>query len=154
MSVLRFIVALIWGSLSAQLFLQAVISFVIAVVYFVALIFSKVRKSSNATGGLVSFGESFLFIVLFGGGNWLISYFIDWENWNASSVAGLASFLLTLLAMSPQVPGRVLLAHKCAWVPDFFEASNCVPPNERVAFARRHSCSGPQSSAARPDFIG
>jgi hypothetical protein len=107
----------------------------------VALAFSTVRKTYNATGGLVSLGQSVLFVVLFGGGDWLVSHFIDNENWNVSSIASLVSFLLTLLAMSPQVPGRVLLARKCAWVPDFFEASNRVPPNERVAFARRHGFS-------------
>jgi hypothetical protein len=45
MSILIFIVALIWGSLAAQFFIQTIISFIIASLYVVALAFSRVKRT-------------------------------------------------------------------------------------------------------------
>jgi hypothetical protein len=135
---LVFAVAVIWGSLSAQFLVQTILSFVIALLYLVGVAFSKVSKALNATGFLMSFVQSVTFGVIFVGGNYLSSYYISYDSWNAASTASVVSFLATVIYVSRQIPGKLRLAKMCAWVPYFFEASNCVPRSERVAFARRY----------------
>jgi hypothetical protein len=138
MAIVIFSVAIIWGSLSAQFLVQVTTSLVVSLVYLAGIALSKVSRAMNLMGALTSFGQSIIFGILFVGGSWLISeYVIDFDRWNAASIASLLSFLGTIIYVSPQVPGKVLLARMCAWVPDFMQASMRVPAAERIAFARR-----------------
>jgi len=62
----------------------------------------------------------------------------SYDTWNTASTASVVSFLATIIYVSRQVPGKILLAKMCAWVPYFLEASNRVPRSERIAFARKY----------------
>jgi hypothetical protein len=136
--ILIFVVAVIWGSLSAQFLVQVITSFVVASVYLTASIFAKVSRGMNCAGALTSFVQSILFGIVFVGGNWFTSkYVIDYATWNAASIASLFAFMATIIYVAPQVPGKIVLAKMCAWVPDFVEASMRVPAAERISFARR-----------------
>jgi hypothetical protein len=137
MAVLIFLGAIIWGSLSAQFLVQTVTSFTIGIIYFSGLVFSKVAKSRNATGFAVSVAQVLLYGALFYGGNWLSSYYIDYDTWNATFVASVLSFLAMIVYGALQVPDKILLARMAAWRPYFMQASMAVPMNERVAFARK-----------------
>jgi hypothetical protein len=64
-------------------------------------------------------------------------YVIDYATWNATATASLFAFLGTIIYCARQVPGKILLAKMCAWVPSFREASMRVPAAQRVAFARK-----------------
>ncbi len=136
-AVLIFIWSIAWGSLSAQFFVQTVASLIIALIFSTGLAFSKVAKSRNTIGFGTSAAQVLLFGALFQGGNWLSSYVIDYGSWNATSIAGLLSFLFTFAYCIPQVPGKLLLARMSAWRPYFAEASMAVPASERVEFARK-----------------
>jgi hypothetical protein len=138
MAVLIFIWSIVWGALSAQFLVQAVASLIIALIFLAGLAFSKVAKSLNTIGFVTSAAQVLLFGALFQGGNWLSSYVIDYESWNATSIAGLLSFLVTVVYCISQVRGKLLLARMSAWRPYFMEASMVVPANERVAFARKY----------------
>jgi hypothetical protein len=86
---------------------------------------------------LVSTLQVLLFAALFVGGNWLSSFFIECETWNATSIVSLLPFLAMLVYGGLQVSGRLLLARMSAWQPYFVEASMTMPPAERLAFARK-----------------
>ena len=133
-----FVSAVIWGALSAQFLVQAIVSLCIALLFLSGVAFSKVSKVMNFAGSLTSLFQSIIFGVLFVGGNYFSSGYIRYDSWNAASIATVVSFLATIIYVSQQIPGKILLAKMCAWVPYFFEASNCIPENERVAFARRY----------------
>ena len=138
MAILSFIFALVWGTLSAQFFLQFIVSLSTLTIHVSAFLFSKVDKRNNSAGCIALLTQTIIFAVLFFGGNWLYGMIIDYGTWNATSIASLALFLLTLICMLPQIPGKILLAWKCAWIPYFFEASNAMPPHERIAFAKNY----------------
>jgi hypothetical protein len=131
------LLVIIWGALSAQFLVQTVTSLVVAIIYLSGLAFSKVAKSRNATGFAVSAAQVLVFAALFYAGNWLSANFIDYDAWNATSIAGLLSFTVTIVYCALQIPGKLLLARMTAWRPYFMEASMAVPANERIAFARK-----------------
>jgi hypothetical protein len=134
----KFFLAILWGSLSAQFSVQVVVSFIIALVHLSGVFFSKVSAAMNLTGALTGFAQSIMFGALFVGGNWATSkYIVDYYTWNAASIAALLAFVVTMIYVSPQVPGKVLLARMCAWVPHFMEAQMHEPRKQRVAFARK-----------------
>jgi hypothetical protein len=135
--ILIFIGAVIWGSLSAQFLMQAIVSLIVSLICLAAVAFSRVSKLNNATGALTSFLQSIIFGALFVVVNWFTSGYIRYDGWSATSIAGGISFLATIICVSPQVPGKILLARMCAWVPYFLEASNHVPRYERITFARK-----------------
>jgi hypothetical protein len=137
MGVLKFVGAIVWGALSAQFLVQTVTSFIIAIIYVTGLACSKVAKSHNAIGSAVSVAQVVVFAALFYGGNWLSIYFVNYDTWNAASIAGLLSFLLGIVYGALQVPGKLLVARMAGWRPYFMEASMTVPAHERVAFARK-----------------
>lgn len=136
--ILRFIAGVIWGSLSAQFLVQVVTSLIVEFVYLAGVALSKVSRAMNSTGALVSVGQTLLFGVLCFGGNWITrEYVIDYNTWNEGSIASLLAFLGTIIYCARQVPGKIVLAKMCAWVPNFMEASMRVPPAERIALPRR-----------------
>jgi hypothetical protein len=114
-----------------------VVAFVVSLVYFTGIVFAKVSKRMNLMGAATSFLQSILFIIFFGGGNWLSSYIVDYDTWNVASIAALISFVVTIICIFSQVPGKIFLAKMSAWSPYFFEASMAVPTHKRVAFARK-----------------
>jgi hypothetical protein len=63
--ILSFIVAVIWGSLSAQFLVQVVTSFAITLVYLAAIISAKVSRVTNCAGALTSFLQSIMFGIFF-----------------------------------------------------------------------------------------
>jgi hypothetical protein len=137
-AILIFAGAALWGSLSAQFLVQVITCLDVAVVYLTGIIFGKVSRGMNCTGALVSFVQSIMFGILFLGGNWLTSkYIIDYGTWNAASIASVFAFVGTIIYVAPQVPGKIVLAKMCALVPNFVDASMCVPAAQRVAFARK-----------------
>lgn len=138
MAAVVFVSAAIWGSLSAQFLVQAILSLCIALLHLSGIAFSKVSRAMNSTGFLTSLFQSIIFGVLFAGGNYISSGYIRYDSWNAASIASVASLLATIIYVSRQVPGKIALAKMCTWVPYFFEASNCMPANERVEFARKY----------------
>lgn len=135
---MRFLVAVVWGSLSAQFLVQVVACLIISVVYLSGLLFSRVPKVLNAGGTAVSFVQAIIFAALFVGGNWLASDYIDYGSWNTDSIAGVVAFLFTIVYCGVQVPGKVLLARLCAWQPSFFYLVNIEPAHARVAYARAY----------------
>lgn len=137
MSTLIFIAGLIWGSLSAQFFVQTIVCLVVASLHLLGFVFSSVSKANNALGAGVALFQTILFGALFVGGNWIASNYIDYEEWNATSIGGLITFLATIAYIARQVPGKIMLANMCAWEPYFFEASSAMPVNERIAFAKK-----------------
>jgi hypothetical protein len=124
-----------------QFLVQTVTSLIIGIIYSAGLAFSKVAKSRNSTGFAVSVVQVLLYTALFYGGNWFASHYIDYDSWNATSIASLLSFLAMIVYGALQMPGKLLLARTSAWRPYFMEASIAlgvpVPANERVAFARK-----------------
>jgi hypothetical protein len=138
MTALLFLVALVWGSLSAQFFVQATTSLILSLICFSGLVFSRVSKALNAAGTFVSLIQALVFAGLFLGGNWIASNYIDYETWNVNCIAGLVAFLGTIVYCAAQVPGKVLLTRMTAWGPYFMEAANTVLARERVAFARKY----------------
>ena len=142
-AILIFVGAVIWGSLSAQFLVQAMLSFAIALICLAGIVFSKVSKTQNIIGALTSLVQSIIFGILFLGGNYLSSDYINYETWGAASIVSVISFLLTIVYCSSQIHGRIRLARLCSWVPYFFEASNRVPCNERVAFAKKYQAGPP-----------
>lgn len=130
--------AILWGSLAAQFLMQAVVSFIITIINLIAIIFSQVRKAMNMAGTLACSAQSIMYAVLFVVGNWIVSeYLVEFERWNAPSIASLVSFAATIIYIIPQLPGKILLARMCAWTPNFMEAQMHQPRGERVAFARK-----------------
>jgi hypothetical protein len=138
MSILIFIVGLIWGSLSAQFFVQAVVSFVITVLYFVGLLLSSVSKIDNALATGVALFQVAIVGVLFFGGNWFVSDYIDYDTWNAASIGSVVSFLATIAYVVPQISGKIMFANMCAWIPQFREEANTLPSDYRIDFARKY----------------
>ncbi len=138
MAIVIFVLGIIWGSLSAQFLVQAVTAFIIALLFLTGIAYSKVSRVTNVVGVLAALVQSIIFGAIFVGGNWIASEYVSYESWNANSIASLVSFLVTIIYVAPQVPGKILLARMCAWVPFFSEASMRVPRNERVAFARKY----------------
>jgi hypothetical protein len=132
-----FIAAVLWGSLSAQFLVQAVLSLITGFVYLSGLMFSRVSKSLNAIGTVVGFVQAAVFAALFLGGNWFASDYIDYGSWSTDSIASVVAFLLTIIYCAVQVPGKILLARLCAWKPYFAQAVNTQPASERIAFARK-----------------
>ena len=53
--ILSFIVAVIWGSLSAQFLVQVATSVAVTLVYLAAIISAKVSRVMNCAGALTSF---------------------------------------------------------------------------------------------------
>jgi hypothetical protein len=143
MGIVIFIAAVIWGLLAAQFMVQAITSFVLAFVYLSGLMFSRVSKSLNATGILVSLVQAIVFLVLFFGGNGVTSKFIDYDSWNANSIASTVAVLLSLIYCGVQVPGKFLLARLSAWEPYFVQAANTFPPAQRIAYAKKYRSKSP-----------
>lgn len=137
LELVTFIGAVIWGAFSAQLLVQTIFSFCSAWLCLIALPFSRVKKEHNAAGAVAYLAQSFLFGIVFVAGSWISSNFVDYESWNVNSIAGLVVFLGSIICMLPQMPGKILLARRCAWEPSFMEAVNCQPRSERVAFAKK-----------------
>jgi hypothetical protein len=136
--ILIVVVAVVWGSVSGQFLVQVVTSLVIAFIYLAAAVFSKLSKVMNLTGALTCVMQSLMYGSLFVGGNWLANkYIVSFDKWNAASIAALFSFVVTIIYVFPQVPGKIGLARMCAWVPHFMEAQMREPRGERVAFARK-----------------
>jgi hypothetical protein len=146
---MRFIAAVIWGSLSAQFLVQVVTSLIISGVYLSGLLFSRVAKSFTAGGTVVSFIQAIVFAALFFGGNWLASDYIDYATWNADSIASLIAFLLTIVYCAVQVPGKILLARLSAWRPYFPTLANMQPAHARVAYARQYLKEQSEKAAAQ-----
>jgi hypothetical protein len=138
MAGLIFVGAIVWGALSAQFLVQALLSFGLASMHLVALAFSKVARSWNSAGAAAMFAQAILCAALFIGGNWVSADYIDYDSLNAACVASVASFLVTLVYVCRQVPGKILLARFSAWVPYFAEAAFRAPTRERVQLARRY----------------
>jgi len=110
-----FIAAMIWGSLSAQFLVQTITCFIIGIVCVSGLMFSQVSRVLNAIGTLVAIVQTLVFLGLFLGGDWIVSSYIDYESWNANSIASSLAFLATLVYCGAQVPGKILLARLCVW---------------------------------------
>jgi hypothetical protein len=137
MHVLIFILAMIWGSLSAQFLMQTVTSLILAAIYLTGVAFSKVSRTVNGAGTLATLAQVIIFGGLFLTGNWFASHYVDYSSFNTASVASALSFVATIIYVAPRVPGKILLARMRAWVPSFGEASMHIPANERVEFARK-----------------
>jgi hypothetical protein len=137
MGVLIFILAMIWGSLSAQFLMQTVTSLILASVYLTGIAFSKVSRTVNCAGTLAMLAQVIVFGALFLGGNWFAGHYVDYSSFNTMSVASELSFVATIIYVVPRVPDKVLLARMRAWVPSFGEATMHVPANERIEFARK-----------------
>jgi hypothetical protein len=137
MRVLIFILAMIWGSLSAQFLMQTVTSLILASIYLTGVAFSKVSRTVNGAGTLATLAQVIIFGGLFLTGNWFASHYVDYSSFNTASVASALSFVATIIYLAPRVPGKILLARMRAWVPSFGEASMHIPANERVEFARK-----------------
>ena len=137
MGVLIFILAIIWGSLSAQFLMQTVTSLILASVYLTGFAFSKVSRTVNGAGTAATLAQVIVFGALFLSGNWFASHYVDYSSFNTVSVASALSFVATIIYVAPRVPGKILLARMRAWVPWFSEASMHFPANERVEFARK-----------------
>lgn len=142
-TILIFVIAVMWGSLSGQFLVQTMTFVILTGVYLSGIIFSRVSKGINFAGVIVGVSQSMMFGTLVVGGNWAAGYIVDYSTWNAASIASLAAFVLTIIYVLPQVPGKILLGKMCAWVPDFMEAQMHVPRNERVAFARKWRSDSP-----------
>jgi hypothetical protein len=143
MTVFIFILAIVWGSLSAQFLLQAIISLITSCICLFALPFSKVGKFINAGGALISLVQAIIFGALFFFGNWYSDDYINYSSHGASSIASVISFVVTIICIVPQFPGKILLARMSAWMPQFAEASNVMPRHDRVAYAKRVRASPP-----------
>jgi hypothetical protein len=137
MSILSFIVAVSWGLLSGQFFMQVVASLINACIYFAAILFSKVRQALNITGFLTSLGMALFFASLTFAGNLISSYFVDYSGWSAPTIVCVLAFVFSVVYCGVQVPGKILLARMSAWSPFFFEAANTFSPHDRLAFARK-----------------
>jgi len=61
MAIVIFVVAVVWGSLSAKFLVQTGVSFIIALLYLTAILFSKVSKVMNMTVALMAFLQSIMF---------------------------------------------------------------------------------------------
>jgi hypothetical protein len=141
MSALIFIAGLIWGSLSAQFLVQTITSLIIASVYLAALASAKVPRTWNAAACGVSLLQAIIFAALFFGGNWLASLYIDFVNMNATSIASLVTFLVTLLYTARQVPGKILVARLSSQDHWFVRAAMNRPPAEVVELAWKYRAS-------------
>jgi hypothetical protein len=137
MGVLIFILAMIWGSLSAQFLMQTVTSLILASIYLAGVAFSKVSRTVNGAGTLATLAQVLVFGAVFLSGNWFASHYVDYSSFNTASVASGLSFVATIIYVAPRVPGKILLARMRASVPSFGEASMHIPATERVEFARK-----------------
>src|SRR5271163_4004285 len=104
-----FVLALIWGSLSAQFLLQTITALIGSLICLTAIPFSKVSKLMNAGGGLALLLQAIIFGALFVGGNWFSSYYIIYDSYDTASIASMIAFVLTFICMIPQIPGKILL---------------------------------------------
>ena len=138
MAVVLFVAALVWGSLSAKFLMQTLVSLISAAISLTAIVFSEVSKVVNVTGTLIGLFQATLCGALLLGGSWIVSNYVQYDSWNAASIASLVAFLGTVIFVCPQIPGKLLLVKMCAWQPDFMEDSMRVPPGERVALARKY----------------
>ncbi len=136
MTVVIFIAAILWGMFSAQCLVQVVTSAMISLIYLTALPFSHVPKTNNLIACVVSLLPAVVFAVLFFVGNYISADYIDYDTWNADTIASTVSFVGTLFYCGAQVPGRLLIARMSAWHYAFFEALNVHKPADRLAVAR------------------
>jgi hypothetical protein len=113
-------------------------SFIVVVLSLTGIAISKVvPKAMNLAGTLSGMTQLIIFGILFVGGNWLTSrYIIDYETWNANSIAAMLSFVASMIYSVRQVPGKVLLTKMCIFTPGFMEAQMREPRNARTALAR------------------
>ena len=156
MGVLIFILAIVWGSLSAQFLMQTVTSLILASVYLTGFAFSKVSRTVNGAGTAATLAQVIVFGALFLSGNWFASHYVDYSSFNTVSVASALSFVATIIYVAARVPGKILLARMRAWVPSFGEASMHIPANERVEFARKVAgwkWPGRASGSKEPDNV-
>lgn len=130
MTILGFTIALVWGTVAAQFLLQAITSLCIVIIYLPAIAFSKVRKALTVRGVVTTLCRTILFLALFLGGYWLSRKYINYANWNLDSITTATLFAASALFMFPQIPGKISFARKCAWQPNFLEASRDVSGNE------------------------
>ena len=135
---MRFIAAVVWGSLSAQFLVQVVTSLIIGFVFLSGLMFSRVRKSLTAQGAAAGFIQAIVFAALLVGGTWFVSDYVDYGRWNTNSISSAVAFLLTIIYCAVQVPGKILVARLCAWRPFFAQAVSTLSAGESVAFARKY----------------
>jgi hypothetical protein len=159
MSALTFIAGLIWGSVSAQFLVQTVTSLLNALVYLAGLASAKVPRAWNAMASGVALLQAIIFAALFFGGNWLASAYIDFASMNATSIASIVSFLLTLLYTARQVPGKILVARLSSQDHWFMRAAMRKSPTEVFALAWKYRASPtmntlylPSSSRAVPSI--
>ncbi|WP_315729140.1 hypothetical protein [Bradyrhizobium sp. SZCCHNS2015] len=138
MFVLLVVAAMIWGALSALSFLQTITSFVAALIFLSALLFSGRNRGDNALGCSVMIVQTAFFGVLFLGGNWISSLVIDYVSVNAASIAGLIAFVAGCIFFAREVPGRLLLTRLTAFDPMFAMMVNRWPRGERVTLAKRY----------------
>src|SRR5260370_36827790 len=106
MTIGLFIVAIIWGSLSAQFLVQTILSFIIASIYLCGIVFSKVSKVTNMIGVLGSLLQSIMFGLLFYGGNSIACQFLTYV-WHA--IVLLLAFFGAIVYVSPAVPVMIFL---------------------------------------------
>ena len=155
MAIITLIIAIIWGALSAQFAAQCVTSFIIAALSLAGIVISKVPKAMNLAGTLSGTVQLIIFGILFVLGNWLTSkYIIDYDTWNASSLAAMLSFMASMIYCIRQVPGKVLLAKMCAFTPGFMEAQMREPRSRRIALARKWRLEGDVQAQLRAQKTG
>ena len=123
MTILGFTIALVWGTVAAQFLLQAITSFCMVIIYLPAVALSKVRKALTLRGVVMTLCRTILFLALFLGGYWLSKKYINYSVWNLDSITAATLFAASALFMLPQIPGKIIFAWKCAWEPNFLEAS-------------------------------
>lgn len=141
MTVLSVIAGIVWGALSAQFLMQTITSLIVASIFLAGLAFSKVPKGMNVAGSIAALAQAAIFAVLFFGGNWFASVYIDFASWNAASIASFVAFVGASIYCALQIPDRVLLARLSAWAPFFAQAIMGRPRNERVALAKKYRAS-------------
>ena len=139
----HFLLALIWGTLAASFLMQIITSGVITIIYIAALGFSKVKKRLNAFAALFCFLQTVFFTALLIAGTLFVRRTLDYTTPNFLAIVTLISFMITILSIAPEMPGKITLAQKSAWVLDFFESAKTMSAKERIAYAKKHSTQQP-----------
>jgi hypothetical protein len=115
---------------------QCFVNILVAAVFIPAFLVSNVENLVLVIGSLANLA----LLAVFGS----IAIFDAWyaySHWVAIVdlpvvVFGINACWINVLYLSPQLPGKLLLARLSAYTPGFAEASFQVPRNKRVEFAR------------------
>lgn len=101
------IVSLLWGTISAQLFLQSWLAFIGAIINIVGIVKGKVERKTTLLGLGVSFVTMLLFSGLLYLGDYLLTNVLSFGYTKIENIVYWVFVVIRLLFFIPQFPSKI-----------------------------------------------